>query len=240
MSRMLVENPFINHACKTLEIEKAPINTNIYETYAQCNEDLIVDAVLRAQLTRAGRDMRSLRYIEIGANHPVQTSSTYLLSRLYGATGVLVEANPALAAVLERTRKQDKIVNCAVSASHTPTVTFHIHEKNELSSVSKENISRFVNYGGTEKITDSIECRNIHINDFMRQHYGGYVDYFMIDIEGLDFDVLNAMDPIFQPTIIQCEHSGDFQRFVALLAKRGYGLLAITDVNLLFLRQHIL
>jgi FkbM family methyltransferase len=240
MARALVENPFINHACQVLEIEKAPINTFIHETYAQCNEDLIIEAMLRALLTRAGRSMQSLRYIEIGANHPVQTSSTYLLNKLHGATGVLVEANPALAAVLERTRKQDTIVNCAVSASHAPTVTFHIHEKNELSSVSIENISRFTQYGGTEKIAGSIECKNVHINDFMRQYYGAYVDYFMIDIEGLDYDVLNAMDPIFQPTIIQCEHSQNAQRFLPLFAERGYGLLAATDVNLIFLRRHML
>src|ERR1700749_1135971 len=178
-ARMLVENVFINHGCQALGIEKAPINTFVQETYAQCNEDLIVDAVLRAQLTRAGRDMRTLRYIEIGANHPVQTNSTYLLNALYGATGVLVEANPALAAILEKVRKEDKVVNCAVSTSSAPTVTLHVHEKNELSSVSKDSIARFTQFGGTEKITGTVECKNLHINDFMRQHYGPYVDYLM-------------------------------------------------------------
>ena len=238
--RMLVENAFINHGCKVLGIEKAPINTFVFETYAQCNEDLIVDAVLRAQLMRAGREMHTLRYIEIGANHPVQTSSTYLFNVLYGATGVLVEANPTLAAVLERTRKEDKVVNCAVSTSHAPTITLHVHEKNELSSVSKEHISNFVAYGGTEKITATIECKNIHINDFMRQYYGAYVDYLSIDIEGLDLDCLREMDPVFQPTVIQCEHSGNCQGFLQILGERGYELLAVTDVNVIFLRRNIL
>jgi hypothetical protein len=98
------ENPFIGRECNRYQIEKAPINTNIYETYGQCNEDLIIEAVLRAQTRRVGRTMSTIRYIEIGANHPIQTNSTYLLHRLYGASGVLVEPIPSLAETLQKVR----------------------------------------------------------------------------------------------------------------------------------------
>jgi hypothetical protein len=68
-------------------VENAPIPTRICESCAQRNEDIIVESFLR--------DMES------GANHPVQTSSTNLLNRVHGASGVLVEGKlDALGSVL--------------------------------------------------------------------------------------------------------------------------------------------
>jgi FkbM family methyltransferase len=184
--------------------------------------------------------MSTIRYIEIGANHPIQTSSTYLLHRLYGATGVLVEPIPALAETLKKTRPADTVVNCTVTASHAPTVALHIHEKNELSSILAEHSSRFQHYGGTEKITETIVCQNLHVNDFMKTFGSGPVDFLSVDLEGLDIEVIHAMDPVFQPTIIQCEHEGAVERFSHILRTRGYGLLGLTDVNAIFVRSGII
>lgn len=238
--RTVFPNPFIANECATHELNPAPIATNIYETYAQCNEDLIIEAVLRANLFRSGRSMDSIRYIEIGANHPFQTSSTYLLHKLYGAVGVLVEPIPALAATLQAARPRDTVVNCAVSVSDDPVIRLHVHEKNELSSVSAEHISLFRGLGGAEKIVETIECQNLHVNEFMKRHYGNYCDYLSVDVEGLDAALLSQMDRVFRPTIIQCEHEGRITEFANILKPRGYGLLAQTDVNAIFLLTTVL
>jgi hypothetical protein len=74
--RYTIENPFITFECGRLGLDKAPIPTGLLESYSQCNEDLIIEGLLRALTCRAGRTMSSVRYIEIGANHPVQTSSS--------------------------------------------------------------------------------------------------------------------------------------------------------------------
>jgi FkbM family methyltransferase len=230
-------NPFIDYQCKLLEIEPALIQTNIHETYGQCNEDLIVEAVLRAQILRHGRKMNSIRYIEIGANHPIQTSGTYLLYKNYGATGVLIEPIPILAEKLKRIRPNDIVISCIITNSNAEKVNLHVHEKSELSSIAADHIARFKQFGGTEKITETIVCKNMHINDFMKRYGSGSVDYLSIDIEGFDMDVLDAMDPSFQPTIIQCEHEGRVEQFSQILSKRGYGLLAMTDVNIIFINK---
>lgn len=230
-------NPFILNECNSFSIEPAPIVTNIYETYAQCNEDIIVEGVLRSQVQRSGRSMESIRYIEIGANHPFQTSSTYLLYKLYGASGVLVEPIPELAERLQNARPRDTVVNCAISTSEEPTVQFHIHEKNELSSVSMDHISMFEAFGGADNITSTIECKNMHINAFMKQYSGDYCDYFSIDVEGLDAAILTEMDHVFLPTLIQCEHEQRVDEFARILNARNYTLLAQTDVNAIFVKR---
>lgn len=238
--RSVFPNPFITKECQSFEVNPAPLPTNIYETYAQCNEDLIIEAVLRTQIMRAGRSMDSIRYIEIGANHPFQTSSTYLLHKIYNATGVLVEPIPALAQTLQKARPRDTVVNCAVSVSTDKSVSLHVHEKNELSSVSADHIALFKGLGGMESVVETIECQNMHINDFMRAYYGAYCDYLSVDVEGLDAALLSAMDRVFQPTLIQCEHEGQFNLFAEILKPRGYGLLAQTDVNAIFLKTTVL
>jgi FkbM family methyltransferase len=230
-------NPFIINECNSFSINQAPIPTNIYETYAQCNEDIIVESVLRSQIQRSGRSMESIRYIEIGANHPFQTNSTYLFYKLYGASGVLVEPIPELAATLQKARSRDTVVNCAISTSNEPTVQLHVHEKNELSSVSVDHISLFKNFGGADNITNTIECKNMHINAFMKQYAGNYCDYLSIDVEGLDATILSEMDHVFQPTLIQCEHEGRVDEFAGILNPRGYSLLAQTDVNAIFVKR---
>lgn len=238
--RTVFPNPFISNECNQFQINPAPIATNIYETYAQCNEDLIIEGVLRSQMLRSGRTMDSIRYIEIGANHPFQTSATYLLNRVHGACGVLVEAIPALAETLRQARPRDTVVNCAISTSAEKTITLHVHEKNELSSVSTDHISMFQNFGGTQSIVETIVCQNMHINDFMRAHYGAYCDFLSVDIEGLDAAVLSELDHAFQPTIIQCEHEGKFNLFMEILKPRGYALLAQTDVNAIFVKRAVI
>ena len=71
-------NPFIEYEVGRLRFKSAPIATTIRETYAQCNEDLIVESLHRAKFSINGRDMSTVRYLEVGGNHPVQTSSTLL------------------------------------------------------------------------------------------------------------------------------------------------------------------
>ena len=237
--RYTIENPFVQYECRRLGVENAPIATNMYESYAQCNEDVIVESFLRAATYRAGRPMSSLRYIEIGANHPVQTSSTYLLYRVHSASGVLVEANPQLIDNLKKYRPSDIILNCAVTAAPVEKVEIHIHEKNELSSMSLEHIEKFSSFGGANGVVETISVEAIDINALMKKYFGDHIDFLSVDVEGFDLELLRSMDPVFQPLVIQCEHEGKLDQFGALLGGKGYALCAVTDVNAIYVRLRV-
>jgi hypothetical protein len=66
------------------------------ETDARNGEDAIVESLLAARFGLAGRGLDTLFYVEIGVTRPLRASSTDLLSRRHGATGVLVAANADL------------------------------------------------------------------------------------------------------------------------------------------------
>lgn len=232
-----LRNAFIDHECNVLHIENAPIETSIQETYAQCNEDLIIQAVLRARLHAAGRPMSSLSYVEIGGNHPVQTSSTYLFYRLYGARGLICEANPRLAQELARIRPGDHVLSTAVSDRPDERIKLFVARGHELSSVDKAHVDGFGWLGDLSEVVEEVLVRNMHINDVLSAHApASHIDYLSVDIEGQDLALLKALDfSRFRPTIIQCEYEGRVDDFTAVLAPQGYALAGLTDVNAIYL-----
>jgi hypothetical protein len=232
-------NPFIEYEIGRLGLSPAPISTAIRETYSQCNEDLIVEALLRTRFAVAGRDMSSLRYLEIGGNHPVQTSSSYLLYRAWGAQGYIVEAHAGLADRLRVTRPRDVIIQTAVSDKFDPTVSFHVHELDELSSLSAENIKGFEASGVMGQVARVETVPNMHINALFDTYIKTPLDFMSIDIEGLDLPVLKAMDPAYRPAILQveCVDMPLLAKLKETLEPRGYQFMAMTDVNVIFVQR---
>jgi FkbM family methyltransferase len=232
-------NPFIEYEIGRLRLKPAPIATTIRETYAQCNEDLIVDALLRAKFTAAGRALSTLRYLEVGGNHPVQTSSTYLFYRAWGGQGYIVEANAGLAQRLRITRPRDVVIQTAVSDKFDETVSFHVHELDELSSLSIQNIKGFENSGLIGNVSRVETVPNLHINAFFDAYIKEPLDFMSIDIEGLDLPVLQALDQMHRPTVLQveCVTPALLAKLRETLEPRGYQLVAMTEVNVIFYQR---
>ncbi len=234
---LTVPNVFTAHECNRLGAPPTAIAVNIHETYAQCGEDVIVEGLLAARLGIAGRELNSLFYIEIGANHPVQTSNTYLFYRKHGAAGVLVEANAGLIADLRRVRPRDIVLRTAISARTDATLPFGVCEVGELSSLALDHIQSF----GTGAGVVSTIVPNLHVNDLLERYSDQMIDFLSIDVEGVDLEILEAIDfSRTRPTVIQCEPSEHFvpgtaSRMVSLLRERGYALAARTAINLIFI-----
>lgn len=232
-------NPFIEYEIGRLSLRPAPIATTMRESYAQCNEDIIVEAFLRAKFASIGRNMSTVRYLEIGGNHPVQTSSTYLLYRAWGARGYIIEANAGLAERLRDIRPGDRIIQTAVSDLFDKTVSFHVHELDELSSLSRESIVDSSAAGLRGEVARVETVPNIHINDFFKTYIQEPLDFMSIDIEGLDLAVLQALSPDYRPTVLQveCVDSALLVLLKQTLEPRGYQLAAMTEVNVIFVQN---
>ncbi len=242
MNKIALENEFIRSECQRTGVAPAALNTFISETYAQQNEDLIVEALLMPVLRRLGRPPASIFYFEIGANHPFQTSNTYLFYRKHGAKGVLVEANHILALQLKASRPEDEVVEAAVSARHDETITFHQCDISELSGLNEAHIHSF----GKNAPVHQVTVANLHINGLLERYASRQIDYLSIDVEGVDFEVLGALDfNRFRPYLIQCEPSEHFipgasDKLAALMEAKGYFLVARTDINLIFADRAVL
>lgn len=214
--------------------------TFLTEHFAQCGEDLIVAALIEARCRRLGLDPAAQRYCEIGGNHPIATSATFLLNRKLGMTGVIVEANPALLADLRSARPDDEIVHAAVTDSDAATVRLTIAQSSELSSLDQSFVAEWPGAGGG--VARQVEVPALRMKDLMARHFAEEPPvYLSVDIEGMDLEVLRDMDfSGHRPFIVQAEPSehhiaGNAAAISDYLASQNYVLVAKTDVNLIFL-----
>src|SRR4051812_46477871 len=81
---------------KTGRLAKKPVKSS----YSQHGEDALVAELL------GGYDLSAGIYVDVGANHPIRLSNTYLFYRK-GHHGILIEPNRSLLSLLEKFRKRD-------------------------------------------------------------------------------------------------------------------------------------
>jgi len=231
-------NPFVYGVLGSKEYFP-DIDVYIQPQFSQRGEDLIIESIINAILVKEPNRNKVVRYLEIGANHPIASSSTFLFYAR-GARGVLIEANPKLIASLQSQRSEDKIIHAAVVNTNSKFETLYIANKSELSSTRNDLIEKFP--GG--RILEEIVVPAKNINEVIANYWlADFVNLLIIDVEGKDFDLIQTADLAnFQFDIIQIEPSdhlipGNRQNICSHLAKFGYILVSNTEVNLIFTLQ---
>lgn len=230
-----IVNSFVYQRILESGMPNSTIPAWIGETYSQAYEDVIMESLLRAYVKRTG-PVAGITYIEIGANHPVCTSSSYLLNRKYGVVGILVEANPKLVPTLKEHRPNDIIINAAVYDEDVGTIDFHISPDNEISSIDK----KFVGAWKDGTVEETVSVPAVRINYLLEKTQVADIVILSIDVEGLDMRLLADIDfDRFRPFMIQIEPSdayapGTSTTMVDFLKEKQYNLVAETDVNLIF------
>lgn len=238
-------NGFVYERCSSAGISPPDIPVFLTEQYGQCAEDLIVSALLEGWSRRQGFDLADATYLEIGGNHPIATSASFLLSRIHAMKGVIVEANPELIPALRALRGRDVCLFGAMQAQDVETVTLSVAKKSELSSLDPDFVKNFA--GGSIGERHQIEVPALRINAVLEAHFTGTGPHFLsIDIEGLDLPVLRDLDfKRFRPLIIQAEPSdhhlpGNTDDMIQFLDSQGYLLMAMTAVNCIFMAREAL
>jgi len=232
-----MKNPYVYETIKAGTLSSPFFDVNLIEQYGQCGEDLIIASLLRAWVEKSSGKIYDLTYLEIGANHPVATSATYLLHHRYGMRGVLVEANPALIAELKKVRPLDTVVHAAVTNKTEDKITLIVPEANELATVEPDFLPAWKYEGAGHQHQVSVKaCR---INDIFMQYFADALPAFMsVDIEGHDLAILQDMDfEKFSPLIIQVEPSHHPKQIFDFLQQNHYHLVARTDVNMIFIHD---
>lgn len=234
-----MRNSFVYDACAKLSLPEPDIEATARPSYAQCAEDVIVIAVLRALAATEALDLGKERYLEIGANHPVATSATYLLHSELGMTGVLVGANPALLEQSRRGRPYDRIIFAAVAPNNTAETNRLVSNSNESTSPSRELVESLRDGNlGAERVDAVLQ---VQIKSLLEREFPERPPiYFCIDVAGLDLKIVSDLHlNSWRPAILQVDHSetfepGSLDAMVAHLAKHGYMLIGRTQVNLIF------
>lgn len=206
-------------------------------SYAQSGEDIIIDVVMREL------GIEAPIYLDIGANHPVHISNTYL-SYKNGSRGVLVEPDPSLVPALEEARPGDTVLNVGVAAS-SGDADFYVMSPHSLNTFSKEEAERYAS--GSHRIEKVLRLPVVGINELLERH--GCPNFVSPDVEGLDFEILSAWDfERFRPelfvveTATYTETRGSERKrpeIFELMESKGYLDYADTHFNTVFVDRRV-
>lgn len=197
------------------------------------------DRSIQEYLATLGKS--SLSYLDIGANHPRLHSNTYQFYR-QGSKGVLVDANPRICAKLKKCRPHDTVVNVGVLAEGEGEMTLSVMNIDGLSTLDATWKEHLLDQGLGE-VSETLKVKTLGINRLLAANFPHSApDFVSIDIEGLDYAVLEAWDFSRWRPLLFCIETGILtkgkylrdDRFDPLMLDNGYIPLFQTFSNTIY------
>lgn len=212
-------------------------------SFSQSGEDRLVLFILNHQF-----NITNITYLDIGANDPVALSNTYLFYVL-GCQGVLVEPDPDLVTILKQKRPNDTILQKAVITDESKKdLDFFLVQPNTLNTFSEKEIKLYQQHYQGVSVREKIKVSTATLQSLMDDHFTDGLDFLSIDIEGLDYDILQTLDfSHYRPKVICVEtmvygKKNSLQKspeVVELLIKNDYFVYADTYVNTIFVDKKL-
>jgi FkbM family methyltransferase len=206
-------------------------------SFSQCGEDILVDYVFNL------RGIFQPSYIDIGAHHPYYLSNTALFYER-GCRGINIEANPGLLSEFTKHRPNDINLNLGIYDKETE-MDFYIMMDNTLSTFSKQEYDFMIANGKLLDKTQKIKLAPL--SSILEQYFKGEFPNFMtIDVEGLDFAILQSIDfEKSSPTVI-CVEAAEYSpvgagarrsELIDFLISKNYFEYANTNLNAIMVKK---
>ena len=212
-------------------------NQYLKNSYSQCAEDLLVDYIFQL------RGIQLPSYIDCGAHHPFFLSNT---ARFYekGSRGINIEANSSLLQNFKMHRPEDININIGLSDKESE-LDFYIMKDETLSTFSKSEADYLIASG--KELLEIAKVTVTTLSNILEKHCQGiFPDFLNIDIEGMDFQILNSLD--FDQTYpkVICVESAEYSpigagarrnELIDLLVSKGYYEYANTNLNAIMVKN---
>jgi FkbM family methyltransferase len=182
-------------------------------------------------------------FLDIGAHDGRTYSNTYVFEQL-GWRGACVEPLPAVFELLRRNRRCDCYQAALADHSEPGAGFIHARGVDTLSGLESEIAAGHRDWilreGGQP---ERIQVQTMTFPELMA-HYPGVrtIDFLSLDVEGAELTILKTIDfgyYDFGLITVECigEKRGEGEELRALMAARGYGVLADLGLDLVFVPQ---
>ncbi len=204
-----------------------------YISYSQEGEDMILKALYQSRKNYKGF------FVDVGAHHPVRFSNTYNFYKK-GWKGINIEPSPTAMGAFKLIRRRDINLNLGV-ASKKDILTFYCFNEPALNTFSQE-IALRVNSTEKYRIIQEIKINVLPLSEILDSHVpaGIKIDFLSIDVEGLDFEVLQSNNwEKYKPEYLLIEDNVALDRIpeskvYQFLTNIGYQVIAKTLRTLIF------
>jgi len=201
-------------------------------TYSQHGEDLMLCNIFKL----LGIEKPS--YLDVGAHHPESISNTKLLYDR-GSRGVNVEANPHLIQAFLNQRPEDTNLSVGVHTESGSAIFLMYDNRSGRNTFSIDEAKRMQ---GVMQVQTAETLPVVTLNQIVNTHCKGvFPDLLSMDIEGLDFEVLDHADFTKNwPKVIVVEtRRDDTEKMQQMLELKGYALCCRMGENLIFVWRQL-
>lgn len=174
-------------------------------------------------------------YVDIGCWHPVKASNTYFFY-LRGWKGICIDPNPELKSLYDKYRPKDNFINCAIGPKGQ-NLTYNLLNDN-YSAMNTLNYDFIKKHNLENQIKRTINVPIYNLKDILDKNIlkGDRLDFFDIDVEGFDLDVLKSNDWVKYPKVILIEtylaiHDDINSEIVQYLESVDYRLIAKSIIS---------
>jgi FkbM family methyltransferase len=206
-------------------------------SFSQCGEDLLIDYIFEL------RGVSMPTYLDIGAHDPFYLNNTAIFY-LRGCRGINIEANPGLVENFRRKRKEDVNLNIGIS-DQADAMDFYIMADSTLSTFSREECDAMVRSGHKLEAVKKIELLTVKaVLD--KYNDGKFPDLLTIDVEGLDFKILQSIDFSTRYPKVICVEAAEYSpigagarrtELIDFLVSKGYYEYANTNLNAIMVKS---
>lgn len=203
------------------------------KAYSQDGEDIVLMSFYETRKNHKGF------YVDVGAHHPYRFSNTAIFYN-EGWRGINIEPTPNLFTNFVKHRKRDINLNVGI-ANRQDKLFFYEFNEPAINTFNSDYAQRIQNEGNY-KLVGQHEIRVAPLREILQQHLppNQQIDFFTIDVEGLDLEVLQSNDwNLYKPTYILVEKfipttGSDTDEITAFLTELGYTPIARTKRTLIF------
>jgi FkbM family methyltransferase len=238
MIKSLIKDIFIKPAAKLyLQKRYYHLDRQAHPSFSQMGEDMIVRKLFERN--------QSGFYVDIGAYHPKQFSNTYYFY-IQGWRGITIEAMPGSSEEFKSIRPRDKHIEIGIS-DKKQKIPFYIFDQPALNTFSKSHALQQQKKTGY-KIIKQIQVKLERLDTVLEKNIPAHteIDLMSIDVEGMDLAVLFSNNwKKFLPKVIIVEDATfsilnpQKSKIYTFLIKKGYKLVGITDVSLVFTQKNL-
>lgn len=167
-------------------------------SYSQEGEDLI--------LLRHFGNKKNGSYVDVGAHHPKRFSNTYCFY-LRGWRGINIDANQDAIELFNRDRPEDVNIFQPISL-RKEKLKYYVFNEPALNTFDKNRAIKIQDdLTNSYEITKTIELMTKNLTEVLDSlNIPKSISFLSIDVEGLDFQVIQSLDlNIYHPEIILIE-----------------------------------
>ena len=152
--------------------------------------DLLIDYIFKSKKKGV--------YLDVGCQHPVSNNNTYLLYKR-GWSGINIDLDPKNIRLFNLERPNEINICKCVSSNNSKKDLFFFHPGSPINSLEKKTIKNKSNFS-LKKI------KTFTLNSILEDHKIQHIDYFNLDVEGHEIDILKNFDiKYYKPKVISVE-----------------------------------